>query len=95
MLESLLRRAATLTEYAWKFRYPGDPDEPSDVEAGEALGLAREVYDALVSRLPHEANPEIGDATGEMKEGSAEGLIRRDPLQFPPHFDGRSIVLMD
>ena len=24
-LEPLLRRAATLTEYAWKYRYPGDP----------------------------------------------------------------------
>lgn len=27
-LEPLLRRSATLTEYAWKFRYPGDVEEP-------------------------------------------------------------------
>ena len=26
-LEPLLRRAAPLTEYAWKFRYPGEPED--------------------------------------------------------------------
>ena len=35
-LEELLRRAGPLTEYAWKFRYPGDPDEPSAEEAAGA-----------------------------------------------------------
>lgn len=28
-LEQLLRQAAPLTEYAWKFRYPGEPVEPT------------------------------------------------------------------
>lgn len=56
-LEGLTRRAATLTEYAWKFRYPGEPAEPSVVEAQEALALAREVYDAVLSRLPAEIRP--------------------------------------
>ncbi|HVC32066.1 MAG TPA: HEPN domain-containing protein [Chloroflexota bacterium] len=28
-LESLVRRAAVLTEYAWRYRYPGDPDGPT------------------------------------------------------------------
>lgn len=56
-LEELLRRAAGLTEYAWKFRYPGDPDEPTDAEAGEALDLAQAVYEAILARLPAEANP--------------------------------------
>ena len=36
-LEPLLRRVAPLTEYAWKFRYPGDPAEPSAEEARGAL----------------------------------------------------------
>ncbi len=27
-LEDQLRVAAPLTEYAWRFRYPGDPEEP-------------------------------------------------------------------
>lgn len=42
-LEPLLRRAAPLTEYAWKFRYPGDPEEATAEEAGTALATAREV----------------------------------------------------
>ncbi len=53
-LEPLLRRAAALTEYAWKFRYPGDPDEPTQEEADEALAIAREVFDAILARLPNE-----------------------------------------
>ena len=56
-LESVLRRAAPLTEYAWRFRYPGDLDEPSVEEAREALAIAREVFDGLLSRLPIEVRP--------------------------------------
>jgi HEPN domain-containing protein len=33
-LEDLLRRAAALTEYAWKSRYPGEPEEPSGGGSG-------------------------------------------------------------
>jgi HEPN domain-containing protein len=53
-LEPVLRRAAGLTEYAWKFRYPGEPDEPSREEAEAALAIAREVYEAVRARLPGE-----------------------------------------
>jgi len=56
-LEPLLRRAAPLTEYAWKFRYPGDPEEPTVAEADEALGVAREVLSAVLDRLPDAAHP--------------------------------------
>lgn len=56
-LEPLLRRAAGLTDYAWKFRYPGEPDEPPREEAEGALTLAREVYDAILLRLPEEVRP--------------------------------------
>lgn len=56
-LEPLLIRAASLTQYAWKFRYPGEPQEPSSDEAERAIALAREVYDAIVSRLPEESRP--------------------------------------
>jgi HEPN domain-containing protein len=56
-LEPLLRRAAPLTEYAWRFRYPGDLDAPPIEEAREALETAREVFDALLSRLPLEVTP--------------------------------------
>jgi len=51
-LDALLRRAAPLTEYAWKFRYPGDPDEATAEEATEALATAREVFDMVLRCLP-------------------------------------------
>ena len=56
-LEPLLRRASVLTDYAWKFRYPGEPEEPPREEAEEALALAREVYEAILARLPEEVRP--------------------------------------
>jgi HEPN domain-containing protein len=55
-LEPLLRQAAPLTEYAWKFRYPGDPEEATKVEAEEALATARKVAEAVRGHLP----PEVG-----------------------------------
>lgn len=57
-LEALLRRAAVLTEYVWKFRYPGEPEEPTALEADEALSLAKQVYEAVLERLPKILNPE-------------------------------------
>lgn len=56
-LDPLLQRAGVLSEYAWRFRYPGEPDEPSASEAEEALSLAREVYEAILARLPGEVRP--------------------------------------
>ncbi len=56
-LSPLLERAAPLTWYAWKFRYPGTPEEPSEEEAREAVGIAREVVAALLSVLPEETRP--------------------------------------
>lgn len=56
-LEPTVRPAARLTDYAWKFRYPGEPAEPPREETEEALRLAREVYGAVLSRLPGEVKP--------------------------------------
>lgn len=56
-LEASLRRAAPLTEYAWRYRYPGDLDEPSSEEAREALAVAREIFESLLSRLPTDVRP--------------------------------------
>jgi HEPN domain-containing protein len=50
-------QAAPLSEYAWKFRYPGETDEPDRAEAEEALAAARKVYDAVLTRLPSRARP--------------------------------------
>jgi HEPN domain-containing protein len=56
-LEPLLERAARLTDYAWKYRYPGEPEEPSREEAESALALGREVYDTIVAMLPADVRP--------------------------------------
>jgi hypothetical protein len=40
-LQEVAERAGPLTGYPWKFRYPGEPEEPSVVEPREALILAR------------------------------------------------------
>lgn len=56
-LEPLLRRVAPLTEYAWRFRYPGEPDSPSREEADDAFAVAREAFEAICGRLPAEARP--------------------------------------
>lgn len=56
-LEPLLRKAAPLTEYAWKFRYPGEEEEPDLAEAEAALELARQVFAAILERLPEAARP--------------------------------------
>jgi HEPN domain-containing protein len=39
-LKKIVDRAVPLTEYAWKFRYPGDPERPTRKEAKAALALA-------------------------------------------------------
>jgi hypothetical protein len=56
-LKPLVDSAVPLTEYAWKFRYPGEPEEPPVAEAEEALALARELNEAILSRLPAEVRP--------------------------------------
>jgi HEPN domain-containing protein len=54
-LEPLLRQAAPLTEYAWKFRYPGDLSFPTAAECEAALTLALQVVRTISDRLPPEA----------------------------------------
>ena len=54
LLAPLLDRTELISDYAWKFRYPGAPCEPSAEEVSEALQLAREIVEAIRSRLPAE-----------------------------------------
>jgi len=56
-LEPLCRSAETLTTFAWIFRYPGELEEPPVEDAVSALALTREVYEAVLSRLPGEVRP--------------------------------------
>ena len=53
-LRAAIDRAVPLSEYAWKFRYPGVLIEPDSAETAEALAAAREVVAAIASRLPPE-----------------------------------------
>ena len=46
-----------LTQYAWKYRYPGEPRGPTQEEVEVALTLAHEVYDAIAASLPEEVKP--------------------------------------
>jgi len=39
--------AVPLTEYAWKFRYPGEISDPSRAEAEDAVALARRVVGSV------------------------------------------------
>lgn len=55
-LETIVDHAVPLTEYAWRFRYPGDPEHVDQMEAEEARALAQEVYDAIVYRLPEDVS---------------------------------------
>lgn len=56
-LAGLISRADALTKYAWRFRYPGAPYEPTLEEGLTARTLAREVMDAVLGRLPLEVRP--------------------------------------
>ncbi len=53
-LLELVDRAVPLTEFAWKFRYPGEPEEPSIQEVQEAIQIANEIQKAILFRLPQE-----------------------------------------
>ena len=54
-LQPLVDQAVPLTEYAWKFRYPGEPAQPTVEEVHESLAAARAVLAAVRSRVPPEA----------------------------------------
>jgi HEPN domain-containing protein len=56
-LSEILDRAVPLTEYAWAYRYPGLPEEPSTGEVDGAIEIAREVLRIVTARLPEEARP--------------------------------------
>jgi HEPN domain-containing protein len=50
-VEALIDRVVDLSKYAWMFRYPGDPVEPTVEEAQEILGRAKSVVDEIRTRI--------------------------------------------
>ena len=56
-LEAICMRGDRLSVFAWAFRYPGDPEEPTRAEVDSAIALAREVYEAMLAKLPQDVRP--------------------------------------
>jgi len=56
-LQSLVVGAAPLSEYAWRFRYPGPDDPLTSAETDEALEIASAAFSEILRRLPAEAHP--------------------------------------
>lgn len=50
-LTALVDEAAPLTEFAWKFRYPGDAGEPTREEAQREIEIAKRLVIAVAERL--------------------------------------------
>jgi len=50
-LGDIVDAAAPLTEFAWKFRYPGDVADPTGEEAGRAVAVARKLVLAVKGLL--------------------------------------------
>ncbi len=51
-LRDLVDAAVPLTEYAWKFRYPGDVGDPTHEEVERAVGVARELVLGVKALIP-------------------------------------------
>ena len=51
-LEASLEAAIALSQYAWRFRYPGAPYEPDADEAARGRALAEKVREVIGRRLP-------------------------------------------
>jgi len=49
-LKEIIDEAVPLPEFAWAFRYPGNPPPPSLDEVSEALSIANELYAAIRAR---------------------------------------------
>ena len=56
-LQPHLRGTAPLTEYAWRYRYPGEPFHLEESEVRQAVDRARAVVALIEGRLPPEAHP--------------------------------------
>lgn len=54
---SSINEAVPLTEFAWSYRYPGDPETPTPDEAKTEIATAVRVFDDILKRNPQEAHP--------------------------------------
>jgi predicted nucleotidyltransferase/HEPN domain-containing protein len=56
-LADLIARASSLTDCAWKFRYPGAGPLPSSEQTKEIIEIGRQLFQAVLARLPAECKP--------------------------------------
>lgn len=58
-LTGMLSEVAVLTQYAWRFRYPGDAAEPSRSESDRGVRLAERVVATVRERLGLEVASDV------------------------------------
>jgi hypothetical protein len=87
-LEPLLRRAAPLSEFAWKSRYPGDPGEATTEQAIAALATAPKVFNPLLDGLPGNLRPQPGVLASPGRAGTKIGP--NPPPALATLYSGRS-----
>jgi len=56
-LADLVAQVAPLTQFAWRYRYPGAPLGPTVEEARETIAVARSAVVAIIERLPEDFKP--------------------------------------
>jgi HEPN domain-containing protein len=59
-LGTLVDEAAPLSEYAWRYRYPGPETAPSIEQAQEALRVAESALPAILALLPSQVQTQPG-----------------------------------
>ena len=79
-LHDFVDRAIPLTEYAWKFRYPGEPQEPSLAEVEDALLIAKQLYEAILVRLPSKCGQGV---SGRPEENPESPPVPEKPPKNP------------
>jgi hypothetical protein len=53
-----MRTASLMTEFAWRFRYPGDQATVSHADALHAIETAERVLGAAIESLPETCRPQ-------------------------------------
>lgn len=56
-LADLMRTASLMTEFAWRFRYPGDQVTVAHLDALQAIETAARVHEAIIAALPANCRP--------------------------------------
>ncbi len=56
-MSDLMRSASLMTEFAWRFRYPGDVASVTHGDAVRAIELAAQVLSGIVGALPVHCRP--------------------------------------